>query len=96
MDNREMANRIFDLEAQINGLMIYIAAREAGVEFDPESPDAKAFFKANVVRDFDTRQRSLPESSGSPGAMAGDGYWDSLAAARIPELVKKLQDTFGK
>ncbi|MBP2459599.1 MULTISPECIES: hypothetical protein [unclassified Rhizobium] len=96
MNNQEMANKIFELEAQINGLMIYIASKEAGVELDPESPEAKSFFKTNVMRDYDTRQRSLPPSTEAPSAMAADGYWDTLATARIPGLVRKLQEKFGK
>ncbi|AYD00015.1 hypothetical protein [Neorhizobium sp. NCHU2750] len=95
MDNRELTTRIFDLEAQINGLMIYIAAKEAGITLDLNDPKTKEFIKANVARDFDARAKLLPPSD-KPGALAGDGYWDGLAAARIPTLVAKLQAAYGK
>ena len=80
----DVKGRIDDLEAMVNGLMIYIAAKEAGVSLDLDSATTKAFIRANILRPKDARLRQK-------GVKADDGYWDALASARVRELSEKLK-----
>ncbi|WP_139790433.1 hypothetical protein [Rhizobium rhizosphaerae] len=89
----EITGRIDELEAIVNGLMIYIAAREAGVDLDPEDPKTKEFLKKNVARPFDARL-TRPVPGTGPTVKSADGFWDSLAPSKIPTLVKKLKQHF--
>ena len=91
MNNNDLLSRIHDLEAVVNGLMIYIAAKEAGVTLDADDEKTKQFLKDNAVRPLTNREKMYDKSQGAP-ILAGDGYWDSLAIDRIPGLVQKLKD----
>ncbi|MGH2812347.1 MAG: hypothetical protein ACRDI1_06500 [Actinomycetota bacterium] len=68
-------------------MLIYLAAKEAGVALDLKDERTKDFFRANVMRPFDARLTKT-------GVKAGDGYWDSLASGRIPDLIAKLREHF--
>ncbi len=80
----DLRGRIDDLEAIVNGLMVYIAAKEIGVHLNSDDEKAKDFLRSNVMRPTSSRLKQT-------GAIAGDGYWDSLASGKIPELREKLQ-----
>ena len=94
MNEGALLTRIDDLEAQINGLMIYIAAKEAGVNLDLEDEKTKAFLKANPARPEKIRQSILKGVPG-PHAIAGDGVWEGLAVSKIPDYVEKLKAALG-
>lgn len=88
MKSDDLLGRIHDLEAVVNGLMIYIAAKEAGVTLDPESDAGKAFLKRNVVRPLEVRKAQYEGSV----VVAADGYHDAAAIQRIPHLVQKIKE----
>lgn len=92
MNNNDLLGRIHDLEAVVNGLMIYIAAKEAGVTLDPKSEDGRRFIKSNVARSYETRKAMYEDGSRD---LAADGYHDSGPLQRIPDLVEKLRAEFG-
>jgi hypothetical protein len=77
--------RIDELEAKLNGIIIYLAAKETDVTLDPDDASTKQFLRDNVSRQIDTRlNKTLPR--------ACDGYWDSYALGKIPELAEKLRN----
>ena len=82
---QEILGRIDELEGLVNGLMIYIAAKEAGVELDLKEPKTRDFLKSNVMRAREYRINrgglSMPE----------DGFIDGGAIARVRDLVKALR-----
>jgi hypothetical protein len=80
----DLRGRIDDLEAVVNGLMIYIAAKELGGELDSESAKVKDFLKSNTARPMSSRLKQT-------GGVAGDGYWDGLPSGKIPSLREKLK-----
>ncbi|SOC47104.1 hypothetical protein SAMN05892877_12711 [Rhizobium subbaraonis] len=92
----DITGRIDDLEAIVNGLMIYIAAKEAGINLNTEDPKTQDFLKKHVFREMKYRlTRRGVDNGGQPLVNAGDGYWDSLAAGKIPTLVEELKKHFG-
>ncbi|MDV4183277.1 hypothetical protein R1521_32775 [Rhizobium brockwellii] len=91
MNNNDLLSRIHDLESVVNGLMIYIAAREAGVDLDTSDEKTRQFLQDNVMRPFSVRENMYEKGQG-PLVLAADGYWEGLASGRIPELVQKLKD----
>lgn len=79
---QEMGRRIDALEALVNGLAIYIAAKEAGVELNEDSKETKAFVKANLYRLSKHRLSNVGE---------GDGFNELVSIARIREFVAQLR-----
>jgi hypothetical protein len=82
VDTQEMARRIDALEALVNGLMIYIAAKEAGIELDDDSADTKTLVKDNLYRQSKHRLSNVGE---------GDGFNELASIGRIQELVAQLR-----
>ncbi|KAF0097833.1 MAG: hypothetical protein FD144_4782 [Rhodospirillaceae bacterium] len=82
----EILGRIDELECLVNGLMIYIAAKEAGIELDPGEPKTRDFLKSHLLRQ---RQHRLNRTGQT---MPEDGFIDAASLSRIQHLVKALRD----
>lgn len=93
MDTNMLLARVEDLEAQLNGLMIYIAAKEADITLDADDQRTKTFLADNAVRTLARRQAEHRHPPG-PITLAADGYWEALATENIPEIVEKLKKHF--
>ncbi|MGV1856948.1 hypothetical protein [Rhizobium rhizogenes] len=93
MDTNSLLARIEDLEAQLNGLLIYIAAKEVGITLDPDDQLTKDFLADNAVRPIERRQAEHRHPPG-PITLAADGYWEALAAQAIPAISEKLRTHF--
>ncbi|NZD62913.1 hypothetical protein HX900_17555 [Rhizobium sp. WYCCWR 11290] len=91
MNNNDLLSRIHDLEAVVNGLMIYIAAKEASVSLNTSDDKTKQFLAQNVIRPLAVREKMYEKGNG-PLVLAADGYWDGLASERIPNLIRKLKN----
>ena len=87
LNEEQILGRIDDIEAMLNGLAIFVAAREADIKLDLEDDRTKAFIKDHLGRSTEFRLQKT-------GVMAGDGYMDAAAIAKAQKLVRELKDAF--
>lgn len=86
-NENDVKGRIDDLEARVNGILLYIAAREAGVEPKIDDPKFKEFVASHVTRPWDARLLQQ-------GPKASDGHHDAGAIGAILRYVRELKASF--
>lgn len=99
MDQDDLIRRVHNLEATLNGLMIYIAAKEAGVSIDLDDPSMNGFIRENAAG----REDEAPEPDDSyeggfispPLHLNNDGSIEKRSIETMREILVSLQSRFG-
>ena len=81
--NEVVLGRIDQLEAMLNGLFIYLAAKEEGVTLDLSDQKARDFIKDNVLREKQYRLKTT-------GQVVDDGHGEAMALSIIRDLREAL------
>jgi len=80
--------RLDVLEAMLNGALIYIAAREAGITPNVDDPAFRDFVKKHVMYNDKAR---LKRSGPGPLTTPPLGFHDAAAIGRIQTLVEEIR-----